>query len=137
RDTRQFDNDVLPTFLRLQRWFAAKDRQISSMALTPLAVIDDGVHVLATVEVDTGDGAHQYLLPLSARWGEENVVFGAPKLSYTIARLRRGPQVGALVDGAYEEAFAEDLLAHLRKGATLPTSNGGLVTFRSGAGLAR
>src|SRR5690606_17586209 len=70
-----------------------------------------------------------------ARWGEDNVVFGAPKLSYTIAKLRRGPKIGAIVDGAYEEGFAARLLAHMRDHSTLPADAGGALVFQSGEAL--
>ena len=136
RDARQFDNGVLPEFFRLQRWFAAKDQEIRHLSLHPLASLDEGRYLLNIVEVDTGDGAQCYLLPLSAQWGEDHIRFGAPKLSYTIAKLRRGPNVGALLDGTYDEELAASLLAHLRAGDEIAASDGGTISFRAGSGLA-
>ena len=99
RSKPQFDDDVLPSFLKLQRWYGAKDRPISHVSMTTLAAIDEGMQILTTLDVETADGVERYLLPLSAKWGEEHIAYGAPKLSYTIAKLRRGPKMGALVDG--------------------------------------
>ncbi len=67
--------------------------------------------------------------------GEEHIAHGAPKLSYTIAKLRRGPKVGALVDGSYDEDFAARLLTHLRASSRLASVDGGEIVFESGAAL--
>src|SRR5690606_18581738 len=70
--------------------------------------------------------------PLSARWGEENIAFGAPTLSYTMAKLRRGPRVGGLVDGAYDPDLARALVDGLGKALEL-SGTSGTVVFRPNA----
>jgi maltose alpha-D-glucosyltransferase/alpha-amylase len=137
RNIHQFDDDVLPTFLKLQRWFGAKDREIKRVTLTPLAPLEQGAQLLTTIDVETDGSIQRYFLPLSTKWGDENVAFGAPKLSYTIAKLRRGSRVGALVDGAYDEDFTGGLLGHLRERTTLSASDGGHILFHSGPAMAR
>lgn len=128
RDARQFDGKVLPEFLGLQRWFGAKDRKVQRITLQPLATFEDGQHLLSTIDVEFDHGPQQrYLLPLSARWGEDNLAFGAPKLSYTIAKLRRGPKVGALVDGAFDEGLATCLLDMLRAQKTVEAADGDIA----------
>src|SRR5690606_34687966 len=136
RDQRHFDQEILPEFLRLQRWFAGKDQQLGQVTLQPLVSLSNGQYVLSVIDAQTQDGDQRYLMPLSARWGEENVRFGAPKLPYTIAKLRRGSTVGALLDGAYDEHLAATLLDHLRRGGSLDTSGGGLITFEPSERLA-
>ncbi len=121
--------DVLPRWLGLQRWFAGTPE--GAVELTPLAELGDGARMLATIQVD---GA-RYLLPLSALWGEENIGHGAPKLSYTMAKLRRMNRVGALVDGAMDEAMAADLMARLRAGEELGAGEA-RIAFRPLDGLA-
>ena len=127
REKRQLEEDVLPKFLPLQRWFAAKDRRIMKASIEQLGEMDGGYHVLAEVTVELDGTSHRYFLPLSARWGEENLAFGAPKLSYTIAKLRYGPRVGALIDGVYDEALAKRLLDGMRHGTTLEAPAGRIV----------
>jgi maltose alpha-D-glucosyltransferase/alpha-amylase len=127
REKRQLEEDVLPKFLPLQRWFAAKDRQILKAGIEQIGELDEGRKVLTEVTVEVEGTSHRYFLPLSARWGEENLAFGAPKLSYTIAKLRHGPRVGALVDGVYDEELATRLLAGMREGATLESPAGRIV----------
>ena len=61
---------------------------------------------LLIVDVETGDGeAQRYFMPLSVLWGEENLRFGAPKLSWTLAKIRNGPKLGAIIDASYDERF--------------------------------
>jgi len=127
REKRQLEDEVLPKFLPLQRWFAAKDRRILGTRIDQIGELDEGRTVLAELTVEVEGGTHRYFLPLSARWGEENLAFGAPKLSYTIAKLRHGARVGALVDGVYDEELATRLLAGMREGVTLESPAGRVV----------
>jgi len=136
REKRLLEEEVLPKFLPLQRWFAAKDRSIRKVSLSLLGEMEEGRDALAVLTVDLDGGSHDYLLPLSALWGEENFAHGAPKLSYTLAKLRRGSRVGALIDGAYDADFARRLLTHMREGVRLASGEAELV-FKSGNSLDR
>ncbi|TJZ90339.1 maltose alpha-D-glucosyltransferase [Paracoccus gahaiensis] len=117
REGTQFQNDVLPQWLPLQRWFGAKDTAISGVKMTPLGQIDAD-HAMVSIDVELEDGTHSYFLPLSARWGDENLRPGAPKLSYTLGKIRHTSRVGALVDGAYDERLPQMLLDLMRDEAT-------------------
>ena len=70
--------------------------------------------------------AQRYLMPLSVLWGEENLRFGAPKLSWTLAKIRTGPKVGAIVDASYDERFHRDLIAAMREGKPIAAEGGTL-----------
>ena len=59
-------------------------------------------------------------------WGEQNLTFGAPKLSYTLAKVRNGPVLGALIDACHDERFIADLIGAIRAGAELPVGGGAL-----------
>ena len=114
REGTQFRNDVLPQWLPLQRWFAAKDETIASVQMTLLGNLAKGEHELVSLDVTVGEEEQSYLLPISARWGDENLRPGAPKLSYTLAKIRHTARVGALVDGAYDERLPQLLLEGLK-----------------------
>ena len=133
REGRQLEADVLPQFLPRQRWFAAKDKAIRKVSLTPLGEMP-GPHALAVLDVTLDDEVERYFLPLSAIWGDDAVALGAPMLAYTIAKLRRGPRVGALADGARDPALARGMLDALRADMRLPT-RGGEVVFRGSEAL--
>jgi len=127
REGRQLEKDVLPKFLPLQRWFAAKDSPIRNVGVTTLAELDGGRHSLSVADVEVDGETQRYFLPLSGIWGEETLAFGAPTLAYTLAKLRRGPKVGALIDGAFEASLPETLLECIRKGDTIDAADGQVV----------
>jgi maltose alpha-D-glucosyltransferase/alpha-amylase len=114
RERGQLESDVLPQFLPLQRWFGAKDARITKVGLIPLGELKPAEHALVAIDATLDADQHRYFLPMSARWGDDNLRPGAPKLSYTLAKIRRGPKVGALIDGAYDEQLAAQLLAAMR-----------------------
>ncbi len=127
REKRQLESETLPSFLALQRWFAAKDSKIRNVTLSALGGLDNADHQLAIADVEVGDGkataeTQRYFLPLAARWGEENLRAGAAKLSYTLAKIRKGPRVGALIDAAHDEVFAESLLRAMQSAGARPAS---------------
>jgi maltose alpha-D-glucosyltransferase/alpha-amylase len=119
RERTQLESEVLPQFVPLQRWFGAKDARISRVRLEPLGELTTGEHALVAMDVELEEGTQRYFLPLSARWGDENLRPGAPKLAYTLAKIRRGPRVGALIDGAYDERLAARLLEDMRQNRTV------------------
>ncbi|WP_173932375.1 maltose alpha-D-glucosyltransferase [Chelativorans sp. Marseille-P2723] len=128
RALRQLEEDVLAPFLQRQRWFGAKSEEIRSARIRELARLDEEAGLLAIVEVDLASGNQHYLLPLSILWGEEHVLYGAPSLSATLARVRRGAQLGALVDGSYDERFASELMRCMQAGREL-SGPGGVLRF--------
>jgi maltose alpha-D-glucosyltransferase / alpha-amylase len=127
RERRQLERDVLVQFLERQRWFGAKGEKIHSARIEELASLGDHAGVVACVDVESSiTGAQRYLLPLSVLWGEENVQFGAPRLSYTLARVRHGPRLGAMIDGAYEERFIGEVVRRMRANEIIETDAGRL-----------
>src|SRR3546814_13598422 len=69
-----------------------------------------------------------YFLPLAFHWGPEHMRHGAPLLSYTLAKARRGAQLGAVIDGAFDDGFAIDLATAIRAETPLEME-GGAVAF--------
>ena len=104
--------DVLPDFLPLQRWFAAKDERIANVAIFQGAALGD--YALALVDVDVSSGPQRYLLPLAALWGEDHIGPGSATLPMTLAKLRRTNTLGALVDATGETGFAEAMIEAMR-----------------------
>ncbi|WP_308915043.1 maltose alpha-D-glucosyltransferase [Jannaschia sp. LMIT008] len=134
REGKQFEANVLPEYLKLQRWFAGKGGGQPKVSLRQLAPLSDGAQTLAIADVDLGDERQSYFLPLAATWGEDALTMG-PRLPATLAKLRRANVVGALIDGAVDEATSQAILAALRENRTVP-GQGGEVVFRSTDGLA-
>ncbi|SDF35687.1 maltose alpha-D-glucosyltransferase [Limimaricola pyoseonensis] len=126
RDGRLLGTDVLPKFLPLQRWFAAKDERVGKVTIQPLSEIGHN-GALGMIDVAVGDETQTYLLPLAAVWGEDSVSFGSSTLGYTMAKLRKGPRVGGLIDGTVDETLMAELLDALRAGHEADTPRGRLV----------
>ncbi|MCP1170695.1 maltose alpha-D-glucosyltransferase [Limimaricola litoreus] len=132
RDGRLLGTDVLPKFLPIQRWFGAKDERITRVGIEPLAEIG-GNGALGLIDVEVGGETQHYLLPLASVWGEDSVSFGSSTLGYTMAKLRRGPTVGGLIDGTADETLMGELFTALREGHETDTPRGRLVFAPSAA----
>ena len=137
RERSQLETDVLPQFLPLQRWFGAKDARIDKVAHDAARRAQPGRVSRSPRSTSPSTATTQrYFLPISARWGDENLRPGAPKLSYTLAKIRRGPRVGALIDGAYDEQLAARLLEEMRQDREID-GPAGKVRFHATDGLRR
>jgi maltose alpha-D-glucosyltransferase / alpha-amylase len=127
RERRQLEQDVLAQFLQRQRWYGAKGEEARKVEIREVAKLGDEQGLLSVVDVDLPEtGRQRYLLPLTVLWGEENVQFGAPKLSATLARVRKGPQLGALIDGSYDDRFATELMRRMQGNQELSVPGGRL-----------
>ncbi|TVQ34739.1 MAG: maltose alpha-D-glucosyltransferase [Geminicoccaceae bacterium] len=138
--SKSLELKALRAFAENQRWFAAKDAPIRAVAVGDTAVLPDGKDgiLLVKVEVDLTDGSrHVYLLPVGIAWGEENLHTGAMHLPFTLAKVRRGPRVGALYDATAGEDLAHVMLEGMRgtKRFVQPKGEGALV-FEAGKQLA-
>ncbi len=116
RERTQLERDTLPRFLPLQRWFGAKDQIIRSVSVTLLSSLGGSDCAIAAIDVEVGGESQRYFMPLKARWGEDNLKVGAPKLPYTLAKVRKGPKVGALIDGAFDESCTGAILDAMKSG---------------------
>ena len=126
RELQNLERYALPEFLGRQRWFAGKSAAVRQVRVTPIGTIPGNANALVIAEVDTAEGEQRYFIPLSVLWGEQNVTFGAPKLSYTLAKVRHGPNLGALLDASYDERFLADLVAAIQAGGSAPAAGGTL-----------
>ena len=120
---------VMPDFITGQRWFAGKSERPRGVAVSVLGEPQDGAsqHLLSEVTVRVASGEQRYFLPLSARWGERYLHPQDPELPYTIAKVRQGAKIGALVDGARNSDLARLMIAAIADGKEFPVEGGTLV----------
>ncbi len=124
---RLMDREILPEFVGRQRWFAAKDASYVQYQLRELALLSGqhGTYPLAVCEASLPSGETQsYFLPLASKWGSDQLRPGAPKLAFTLAKLRSGARVGGLIDAASDEEFARDFVAAMQDARTVQTPDG-------------
>jgi maltose alpha-D-glucosyltransferase / alpha-amylase len=127
-NARQFAREVLPAFLANQRWFGAKDQQVTGTTVAASAELDIGreSYLLAEFEVQlAGGGAPQrYFLPLATSYDDQALTRGWPLLSFSLAQVRRGSRVGALYDAMAGGDFPLVALDAIRRGIELQSSDG-------------
>ena len=107
----------LTSFLRRQRWFAAKGDQptvprIVSVIVTPWG---DGQFAIARVEVDVGGDVHLYQLPIAARQSPSSAVAATA----VIANLEVHGAPVSIYDAVYDAEFRDGLAKATQTGCTI------------------
>jgi len=133
---------VLPEFVGGQRWFAAKAEGQRSVSLEVLGppTPNSRRHLFNEIVVEAEDGQHRYFMPLSAKWGEENLSSQAPLLPYTLTKIRQGPRIGAVVDGTRDPDLAKLVVSLIAAGVDIDLGGASLHVAASETehdGLAR
>jgi maltose alpha-D-glucosyltransferase/alpha-amylase len=127
RERTQLEKDILPQFLPLQRWFGDKQRRIEAVKLHTLQINPNRHEAMTIAEVQAGGATLRYFLPLVILWGEEHLRLGAPLLSHTLAKARKGPKLGALVDSAFVDSVAVELMSAIHTGNDADLEDGKLL----------
>jgi maltose alpha-D-glucosyltransferase/alpha-amylase len=120
------ETEVLPPYLALRRWFAAKDRKLESVRIARAEAIttQQSEFLLAELEVSTDAGTDTYHVPLGIVWEDEAVGPLAQQLA--LARIRRGRRVGYLTDAFAADALPYAVLRGLRARAAIRLHDGEL-----------
>ena len=132
RNRREIES-VLPGFVSRQRWFAAKAETPTRAsyriigALTPRS----RTHLLGEAVVETSEGPQRYFLPLAGKWSEAHLGRDAPTLPYTLAKIRQGANVGAVIDAARDADFVREFVRQMTKGGAMETADGGTLRFEA------
>ncbi len=121
-------HQLLPAYLKHQRWFGAKDVAITATRPQPIAELEragSDSFLLLTVDVDlAGTETQRYFLPLAIAWGEDSLRPDHTNLPYVLAKIRRGARAGVLLDAAASEAFPRALLDAMREERRLKAAAG-------------
>ncbi|WP_062210135.1 maltose alpha-D-glucosyltransferase [Aureimonas sp. AU12] len=126
---------VLPSFVGRQRWFAGKNDmpQGASYQIVGGPTPNSRKHLLGETIIRTASGEQRYFLPLAAKWGEEHLHSTAPTLPFTLAKIRLGSQIGAVMDAARDPEFDKLMVDLIAKGETLDFGDQRIVVERSSA----
>ena len=123
---RILEQEVIPPFLAKQRWFANKDQRIAGANLCAAATLGEDL-LIAEVEAHFADGeAQRYFLPMALAH-EEGDGTAWPLLPYTLARVRRGPRLGMLVDASAVDSLTRRLIEAMRANRELLSDDGRLA----------
>lgn len=131
---RSLIDEILPSFLANQRWFAGKEQGIEAVGVGDQMVLTarsgDPSFLITLVDTDLQDGdAHRYMLPLALTWETDEDPIVA-LLSYALARARRVNRVGVLHDAMADAPFTAAVIDAMRDAVDRPTEGGGVVRFR-------
>ncbi len=129
RNKTLFERDVVRQYLPLQRWYGDKETKLGAATLVSVAPFPPAAPYSLLTVVETaaaGDiPAQRYLLPLAVDWREIHAL--PPQLqTLTMAKVRKGAREGALFEAAGSDAFALDLVEHVRRNASLELPEGRL-----------
>jgi maltose alpha-D-glucosyltransferase/alpha-amylase len=128
RELVAFERTVAPRFLPSRRWFRHKETLAAGVSVTDFAVLRDGGRsrfVLPILDIKLAGGVERYFAPLAA----EPESPAGPALIHAAARLRRGALTGLLYEAEACEGFVPAVVAALRRNESLPTNQGGRISF--------
>ncbi len=119
------ERDVLPAYLSVRRWYAAKDQAATQIRLADLIDLPNAERELLLTEIETSSaaGVARWLLPLSVVWEDENTSAPLPA-QLALARVRRVSRVGLLTDGFALPGFARAVMRGFAEGARVPAGSG-------------
>ena len=120
RERAALESQVLPDFVRRQRWYGAKSGGRPRTRLSDMAFLDSGETevLLARVFTRGGGSESDYFVPLAGDWDGE--VMDA----FTLARIRKMATVGDLVDATEMPSFARDVVRRMRQNDEVGFGNG-------------
>jgi maltose alpha-D-glucosyltransferase/alpha-amylase len=120
------EREILPAYLPKRRWFGAKNEKLESTRIVHASFLPGLARpiLLAEVEAKTAKSADRYLLPLGFLPEDEAATALPQQLS--LARVRRGRNVGYLTDAFALDALARGVIDGLRHRQTLKLSEGEL-----------
>ncbi|HEX6157643.1 MAG TPA: putative maltokinase, partial [Burkholderiales bacterium] len=126
----QLEESVLPRFVGMQRWYAAKGEPIAKAPLADYAIWDVGSLSWLLSFILVKDSL--YFLPLSLAWevDEDHVRALAP---LTVARVRQQANVGVLGDAIADEGFCRHVVKAVCGGKSVQTAHGELRFTRTSA----
>ena len=126
----QLEESVLPRFVGMQRWYAAKGEPIAKAPLADYAIWDVGSLSWLLGFIQVKDAL--YFLPLSLAWevDEDHVRALAP---LTVARVRQQANVGVLGDAIADEGFCRHVVKAVCGGKSVKTAHGELRFTRTSA----
>jgi len=139
---RESLQDILPSYLRERRWFAAKGRRITSVQITEAIPVPGppsndqppstvGVMTFIRVEFAEGD-PETYVLPLACTEPYRIHPSGSNLPPGAVARVRGPGGDRVLFDGVWETAFARGLLQAVERRRRLNGDGGQLLAQPAG-----
>ena len=132
---RTLERDIWPRFVAQQRWYADKGSPLARVELLAATEWGEATHsaLIAIVRAVSADSSARYFLPLSIAWGETTDEHIRPLLHRALARVRRGPRVGVLLDALADAEFCRTLVRSMASPNEVALEQGRLQFASTGA----
>ncbi|HZT71077.1 MAG TPA: putative maltokinase [Terriglobia bacterium] len=127
RTREQFERDVLPKYLSVQRWFASKGTQIQRAVLKERFEFTalEGNWLLAVYSAHLADGrSEDYFLPLAIAWDRHSAAAASADSAQTLANIRNRNQTGVLMEALFDSRFISGLVRAVEESKTFSDSGG-------------
>ena len=134
---QQFETELLPRYMRRQRWYGAKNERLNRAQLQDSARLgdDDQAWLLTLVEAQ-GEGAPaHYFVPLAMAFEDDDEERMRSLSAVAVSKVRQQAQVGVIADAMADEAFCRALVTAIGAGQAL-RADGGSLRFNPGKGFA-
>ena len=121
----ELERAVLPGYLRSQRWFGGKAREITGVRVADYGALPPTAAILVLLEVEFAGGNRDlYFLPLAiAERTAARRMFGSNR-TWVVARLAGTPGEAVLHDALADDAVCTALLNAVARGQEFPTRGG-------------
>ncbi len=128
------EHEIWPGYVTAQRWFAAKGATARRVELLDHAEWNEpaGSWLMGLARVYVAEQAQCYFMPLAIAWEEGDEEHVKSLMHRAVARVRRGPRTGILIDAFADDAFCRAMVAACGQNRELECT-GGRLMFRSTA----
>jgi maltose alpha-D-glucosyltransferase/alpha-amylase len=132
RTQQHLEREVLPEYLRPRAWFDNSKPYLSSTRLGArlLWTTAQGSFLLSLIDVNSGETADQYILPLALAFEDEPASGALRTVEWTLAKIRAHARVGVLIDAFANPAFCLAIARGVDANARL-AFEGGELRFHS------
>lgn len=132
----QLEREILPEYLTVQRWFAAKTETLEHIEIIELLSNsqDDCDWLWLWVKAYFVSNKSQvYFMPLSLAWGETDEEHIRAVLPGSLAKVRQRSQVGVLYDALFDETFIRAIIRSMGKPSETDFASGSIKFYTTSA----
>jgi maltose alpha-D-glucosyltransferase / alpha-amylase len=138
---RQFEHDLLPKFIQLQRWYGAKADVLNQALIADHAelMVEDGSKsrpwTLAVIDTQAQPGVARYFVPLALVFEDHEEERMRNLASVAVTKVRQQAEIGLIGDAMADEGFCRTLVKAIGEGKPIRTESG-RIQFNAGANYA-
>lgn len=132
RTKSKIENQILPIFLKKQRWFASKAQKILKISITETIPIknNNGSSLVLILKVTYTSGPEEYYhLPLSFLELEQATTLLQEKPNFILLQYESTEKEGIIYDSILDEDFHQTILQLVAKRRVIKTSEGKLKAY--------